>query len=90
MASLKKKVFATVGIVVIATWVAFNLSIARSNGADVEMSLANVEALASEGGFPACQKKEGNGSYEDIPYCSGGKCTTSLAKKGVLDVNYCD
>ena len=94
MISLKKKIFTSVGIVAVTAGVAFNLNNMRTNDADVQITLANAEALAREsdsgGNFPACQKKKGTGETKTIPFCnSENKCKSTEEKAGRLDVNNC-
>lgn len=92
MNSLKKKILTLMGVVAISVWVAFNLNIIGTNGSSMDILLSNVEALArgeGEGYFPLCQKKEGDGVVEKIPFCVDGKCQKVEEKKGTLDVNYC-
>jgi hypothetical protein len=95
MILLKKKALTSVGVVAIATWTAFNLNIMRTSGASIEITWANVEALASEGEgggtFPACQKNKGYYEKAYIPFCVNGKCQKNTwENKGQLDVNYCN
>ena len=91
----KKSLALLVGVVAIATGVAFNLNYLSTNYAGLNVTLANVEALARnegdlEGGFPACQNQEGWKEYGYIPFCVDGVCKKNQWKaKGSLDVNYC-
>jgi hypothetical protein len=81
---------AVAAVAVAADW---NVMQSQSDEALSDMTLVNVEALASEstGNFPACQKNKGAGAYATIPFCVNGVCQNNTwERKGILDVNYCN
>ena len=95
MISFKKKVFTSVGIVAVTVGMAFNLNDMRTNDADIQITLVNVEALAGEGdgegegNFPACMCGDGTGANSKVYQCINKKCEYVDGKKGTLNVNYC-
>lgn len=62
----------------------------RTDDVGIDITLPNLEGLASEGSFPACQKNKGTKEKDYIPFCVDGVCEkNTYENKGKLDVNYC-
>jgi crotonobetainyl-CoA:carnitine CoA-transferase CaiB-like acyl-CoA transferase len=86
---MKRKIIGGIVIFAIAALMAFNINMTKGDGADIDISISEVEVLASEGSFPACQKNKGTKPQAEIPFCVNGVCKQTYENRGKLDVNYC-
>ena len=105
MVTTKKKILTIVGVVAIAAGMVFSFNFQRTNDADLQINVANAEALADgvremarfeesgdmSGGFPMCQKGQGTaGEKKIIPLCNAqNKCVNTIAVPMKLNTNDC-
>ena len=63
---MKKKIISIIGVVTFAVAVAFNINAGLSNGTDIDIMLANVEALG-----------QGENGCQNTPGSNDGHCETN-------------
>ena len=93
MFKFKKKLFIFVIVVVCAITLGAAFNHNYVSYAKLDVTFANVEALAGEGEsggtFPACMCGDGSGAASKVYQCKDGECKKVDGNKGTLNVNYC-